>query len=133
VSCTVIDIDPNTTPVAVTIERPIGAGIGDPVNSILSIGDFGITSLGVAYFDSGGATPGDVAALGWDGSRDSLFLESGAAATDPHLMGLAGPARREPLRVVVRPHEIEGRLARARARRLAADASRQHGTQEKAR
>ena len=80
---TLVDLDPATTPVAVSISRPTGDSI--LTNGVLCSGLFGISGS-IAYFDPASATIGDGAALGYDGSNGRFFLKSGDVNDQPHLM-----------------------------------------------
>jgi hypothetical protein len=83
---TVIDLDPNTTPVSVTVQRK-DLGALD-INGIASNGVFGITSGNIAYFDTAQATSGEGAGLGYDGSTGRWYLDRGSAGDQLHLLAV---------------------------------------------
>jgi hypothetical protein len=116
---TVLDVDPNTYPVTVTVARPDTSALSAQ-GDVLNDHSFGVTPAGVAYFDPSGADPGDIAALGYDGSVDRFFLNGpGLAAPDLHLMRLCQAERAESRLAAAQPDPSiagAGQIARAAAR-----------------
>lgn len=82
---TLLDIDPNTTSVQVTVQRPSQGALDQ--NGIPSAGVFGFDGT-TTYFDPGGATIGQGMGLGFDGSTGRFFLDSNqpSGAGEEHLM-----------------------------------------------